>query len=278
MRGGLRSPTTCFPLEVGQAVFQGCELTLVVDWSSTSGWMVVSLRRLSFSLLLAATARFSLAGLDGFADGLEFIVPGRRRKTGTFPRHYADGHVCPGREGIDVFHGIRVIEAHRMAVARQFDDFLVFPPLGVAVDEFRHAGIFAALGIEIQVDIPVSVVRRRTWCNRRRSCHCLPRPGCPLRRAPGINGQTPSARRDIADAPAPSSTDERSDRPALAVEYVYELSRWPRAPCLRMKATGSSCAGYVWMRPAPIRFRRLTLTMPEKSWPLLRRWPTTTEL
>ena len=112
-----------------------------------------------------------------------------------------------------------------MAVARQFDDFLVFPPLGVAVDEFRHAGIFAALGIEIQVDIPVSC--------RAQVYGVIDAVVATVFRDPVVHDVAPLEKtvpdavgqEDIADAAVRRVRDERTQIAVLAVEGTAQLNR-----------------------------------------------------
>ena len=124
-------------LEFGQAVFQRSEFALVIGLEF--GFWLDGLIFIGSFAFRCFSSRCSLAffrspfALDGFADGLELLVRNDEEadwQVSRSWRHDADGHIRPSWEGIDVFHSIRVIEAHRVAMARQFDDFLVFAPLG----------------------------------------------------------------------------------------------------------------------------------------------------
>ena len=108
-------------------------------------------------------------------------------------------------------------------MARQFDNLLVFAPLGIAVDEFRHAGIFAALGIEIQVDVPgprraqvdgvVDAVVARIFR------------GPVVHDVTALEETVPDAvsQEDIADAAVRRIGNERAQVTVLAVESAAQL-------------------------------------------------------
>lgn len=88
-----------------------------------------------------------------------FIAWDTRKRTGpAVGLPGADVMVMSRPEGIDVFHSIRVIEAHGVAMARQFDDFSCLRP-AESLNEFRR---HSPPGIESHRSgyFPVPVVRK----------------------------------------------------------------------------------------------------------------------